>query len=51
MTNCERLEILKALKYGLSDEAILEECDNITPEQLYEVKIEFERERCKNELN
>ena len=43
MTNYERLEVLKALKHHVSDEVILEECD-ITPEQLYQIKIEFERD-------
>ena len=43
MTNCDHLEVLKALRYGVPDEVILQECE-ITPEQLYEIKIEYERE-------
>ena len=47
MTNCDRLEVLKALRFGVSDEVILQEC-KITPEQLYEIKIEFNRTKEKN---
>lgn len=43
MTNEVRMEILKAMKYGYTDEAIASEC-GVTPEQVHEIRVEYERE-------
>lgn len=45
MTNEVRMEILKAIKYGYTDEAIASEC-GVTPEQVHEVRVEYERGMC-----